>query len=335
MPCWSANGPSAADRAGKDGLRKAFGVMSKRVYDWAREPWGAPVGAAFADYAAGCADLATTSHTLRRYAPGAEVRHLHLSLGEAQRLLGVAPMVMQAIAERRDMYVMPPRGSGTPALLRADLVRELQEEMGDSILPEPARALVGTGRKVFDQLEAAGLFRRVPIKERLMPSRPYRGQDIRAFVTACLGKSPMMTRDAANRAGLTPLTRATNAHRSAADICRALVSGSPAACGMRPREPRSGTAAVSFTRCRKAAALREVDVVDRRGCRRTGDCVSFPSCLVASGLVEDPQIRLRRRARATLEPRRFGAIPDRVCHWRRPGGPGLHKKGTTGCPVIS
>ena len=222
----------AADRAGKDGLRKAFGVMSKRVYDWAREPWGAPVGAAFADYAARCADLATTSHTLRRYAPGAEVRHLHLSLGEAQRLLGVAPMVMQAIAERRDMYVMPPRGAGTPALLRADLVWDLQEEMGDFILPEPARALVGTGRKVFDQLEAAGLFRRVPTTERLMPSRPYRAQEIRAFVTACLGKSPMITRDAVNHAGLTPLTRATNAHRSAADICRALVSGDlrPAAC---------------------------------------------------------------------------------------------------------
>ena len=215
----------ASERKGKDGLRKAFGSLSTRVYEWARQPWGSPMGLAFAEHASSLPDLATTSRTLRRYAPGEELRHRHVSLGEAQRLLGVAPVSMMAIARRRDMFVLEPRGGGTPALLRADLVRDLQRELDGFLMPEQARALVGVGHKVMGQLEAAGLVTRVPEAERVMESRPYRRADVELLVSSCLGAAKPMTRVRARELGLTPLTRATAAGRSASDICRALVDG--------------------------------------------------------------------------------------------------------------
>lgn len=214
-----------SERKGKDGLRKAFGSLSTRVYEWARQPWGSPIGLAFAEYASALPDLATTSRTLGRYAPGKELRHLHVSLAEAQRLLGVSPKSMMTIAKRRDMFVLQPSGLGTPSLLRADLVRDLQQELNGFLLPEQARALMGVGHKVMNHLEAAGLITRVPETERVMESRPYRRADVERLVSSCLGDAKPMTKVRAKELGLTPLVYASGAGRSTSDICRALMDG--------------------------------------------------------------------------------------------------------------
>ena len=133
----------AAGRTGKDGLRKAFGSLSSRVYDWAREPRGAFIGEAFANYAAGQGDLATTAHTLSRYAPGAEIRHRFITMAEAQKVLGISASSIDRLATRRNLYVLPPRGAGLPALMRADVflapqdgIRGLPAARGDTA---PAR----------------------------------------------------------------------------------------------------------------------------------------------------------------------------------------------------
>jgi hypothetical protein len=213
----------ASERAGKDGLRKAFGTLSLRVYGWAREPWGGPIGQAFGDYVAAQSDLATTANTLRRYAPGADLRYSYVSLTEGQKLLNIGPATLQAIAERRDMYILPPRGSGTPALLRADTLQELRREMQDFLLPEEARVLLGVGRRVAHQLEDAGLVRCVPEPERVMASHPYRRSDLEALISSCVGRAPRRTRAQADELGVTKLTRAVAPGRSVVDICWALV----------------------------------------------------------------------------------------------------------------
>ena len=215
----------AAGRAGKDGLTKAFGSLAKYVHEWVREPWGAPIGAAFAEYAAAQPDLATTSHTLRRYAPGTEVRHLHVSLSQAQQMLGISPATMQAIAERRGMYVLPPRGSGTPSLLRADGVQELQRELDGFLLIDQARAILGVGHRVMRQMEPSGLLAQVPLEERVMESRIYRRSAVEELVSACVGSARRVTRAQAKSEGLTLVTRATAPGRTVPDICRALADG--------------------------------------------------------------------------------------------------------------
>lgn len=132
---------------------------------------------------------------------------------------------MMTIAERRDMFVLAPRGSGTPALLSVDSVRDLDESMRDFLLPEQARAIVGTGRKVMDHLRQGGLVKVVAEAERVMESRPYRRSQVEAFVSACVGKAKPMTAEAARVAGLTMLTHAVAPGRSVVDLCHALVDG--------------------------------------------------------------------------------------------------------------
>ena len=212
-----------SEKAGRAGLRKTFGVLSTRVYDWAREPWGQPIGVAFAEYAATLPDLATSPRRLRRYAPGIDFKRHHVTLPEAQRLLGISPGAMLKMAKRRDMFVSAPRDDGVPLLLRADMVRDLQREADDWLLPEKARSALGVGRKVMDQLEAGKLINRLPEGERMMQSRPFKRSQIDGFIAACVGKAPEMAKVASKASGLIKLSSATVPGRSVVDICRALV----------------------------------------------------------------------------------------------------------------
>jgi hypothetical protein len=121
--------------------------------------------------------------------------------------------------------VLPPRGKGIPARLRSADVRQLRDEMRDFVLPEEARAILGVGHPVMEQVEAAGLIRRVPEAERVMEFRPYRRSELSAFVAACVGDAPEMPSEAARRSRLTVLQRAVGPGRPVADICRALADG--------------------------------------------------------------------------------------------------------------
>ena len=213
----------ADKRTGKGGLKKAFGTLSAHVYRWAREPWGAPIGEAFAKYAASLSDLSTTAHTLRRYAPGVEIRREFLTTAEAQHALGLSASTIIRMAHRRGLYVLPPQGPGLPSLIRADAFREIAEEVNDFLLPEQARRELGVGRKVMDQLEAEGLIRRLPKDEMVMETKPFRLSEIRTFVQACSTSETKLTKAEGRK--LSTLISATAPGRSVPDICRALMDG--------------------------------------------------------------------------------------------------------------
>ncbi len=215
----------AAGQGRRGGLQRNFGKLSKWVYEWAREPWGGPIGVAFAEFVGGQPHLAVSGHTLRRYAPGTDLRHVHVSLGDAQKLLGVSPVTMMTIAERRNMFVRRPDGSGTPALLRADGVRELVDELADFMLPKEVRATLGVGYRLLRQLEAAGLVQQVPEADRVMETRPYRRSDVEAFAKACTGRARRIGKQAAEEASLSRITRMAAPGRDVPDICRALLEG--------------------------------------------------------------------------------------------------------------
>ena len=220
----------ASERTGKDGLRKAFGTLSTRVHPWAREPRGAAIGEAFAQYVAEQGDLATTAYTVSRYAPGAEIRHRFITMKEAQQVLGVSATSIDRIAERRGLYVMPPRGAGLPTLMRADVFLALREEFGDFLLPEEARRELAVGPKIMAQLEDAGLIRRLPPTERVLEIKPFRKSEIAAFVAACRGKAKPLTAEAV--AKLSTLISPTAPGRTVPDICHALMDGRLKAAGI-------------------------------------------------------------------------------------------------------
>ena len=216
----------AAERAGKGGLKKAFGSLSAKVYHWAREPWGAPIGDAFANYVASQGDLATTAHTIRRYAPGAEIRHMFITTAEAQRALGMSPSTILRMARRRGLYELPPQGAGVPSLIRADVFREIADEAKDFLLPEEARRELGVGRKVMEQLEAASLIRRLSPSQLVLNTKPFRRSEIIAFVTACTTHAVKLTKEEAKQRKLSTIVSATAPGRTVPDICRALADGS-------------------------------------------------------------------------------------------------------------
>lgn len=175
-------------------------------------------------------DLATTAYTVSRYAPGAEIRHRFITMKEAQQVLGVSATSIDRIAERRGLYVMPPRGAGLPALMRADVFLALKEEFGDFLLPEEARRELAVGPKIMAQLEDAGLIRRLPPTERVLEIKPFRKSEIGAFVAACRGKAKPLTAEAA--AKLSTLISPTAPGRTVPDICRALMDGRLKAAGI-------------------------------------------------------------------------------------------------------
>ena len=224
----------ASERAGKDGLRKAFGTLSTKVHQWAREPWGAPVGFAFAQYAASQGNLATTARTLKRYAPGAELRHMFITMSEAQQALGISASTIGKLARRRDLYVLPPRGAGIPALMRADTFRQLEDEFKDFLLPEQTRLALGIGRKVMVQIEDAGLIQRLAPETLVLESKPFRRSDIDAFVKGCMRLAPKLTKQEAKNRKLTTIVSSTAPGRTVPDICRALLDGRLRAAGYVP-----------------------------------------------------------------------------------------------------
>ena len=241
----------ASERNGKDGLRKAFGTLSSRVYRWAREPRGAVIGEAFAAYVAEQGDLATTAHTVSRYAPGAEIRHRFITMKEAQKVLGVSATSIDRIAERRGLYVLPPRGAGLPALMRADVFLALRDEFADFLLPEEARHELGVGPKIMAQLEQAGLIRRLPAAELVLEIKPFRRSEIAAFVAACRGKGKTVT--AAAAAGLSTLISPTAPGRTVPDICRAIMDGRLKVAGV--LKGQTGLAAIRLSLTEVDAAL--------------------------------------------------------------------------------
>jgi hypothetical protein len=215
----------AATRKGGEGIRKSFGALPTCIHGWARASWGSPIGLAFAQYVDSKPDLAVSSRLVERYTPGAALKHRHVSLTQANRILGVCPGVMRAIAEQRGMFLMPPRGKGRPSRLSTEQVQEISEELQSFLMPEEMRRMVGVGHRVIDRLETAGLIQRVPQSDRLMESRCYSKSDVQRFVNSCIGEAKTISRSEAKTRSLVTLTRAIGISRSVVDLCRALASG--------------------------------------------------------------------------------------------------------------
>jgi hypothetical protein len=215
----------AQERRGKGGLRKTFGGLSPKVFQWSREPWGAPIGTAFVEYAAEQEDLAVTAHVLGRYGSSDALRNRHMTMSEAGKALDVSAQTMRRLADRLDLYVLRPNGAGIASLLHADRIRRLKDEAAEFLLPEETRKTLNVGRKVFEKLEASGLIWRVPEEDRILEIRPFRKAAVEALVVACRGDAPELEDTEARQRGFWNLASVTAPGREPPDVCRALMEG--------------------------------------------------------------------------------------------------------------
>lgn len=210
---------------GRRGVKQVFGNLSLQVHGWSREPWGAPIGQVFAEFAASQPDLPLSSKQLKRYAPGAELRETHMSITQAAEVLGISPGAVLSLANRRGLFVLEPQGMGVPSLIKADDVKALATAMHDALLPEEVRKMLGVGWKLVQDLEEAGLIRRVPEERRLMEYKPYLRSEVEAFLAACLGKARKVSARQADEMSLSMITHAKAPGHGVVQICRALLDG--------------------------------------------------------------------------------------------------------------
>lgn len=215
----------AGSRKGRDGLRKAFDILPNWVHEWVREPWGVPIGVAFTEYVASRSDIATTRNTVQRYSPSTPVVMAHVTTSEVQRATGVSPGAVRRVIERRGAYALAPQGEGTPSLISVANFEVLKKAAKEFALPEKARRLLGVGRRVFDQMEEAGLITQVPLEERFLEVEPYRTAELEHLVRRCVGRAPAMTREAAADAKFSTIISSTAPGRTVPDICKALLDG--------------------------------------------------------------------------------------------------------------
>lgn len=209
---------------GQRGVKQVFGKLSLQVHRWSREPWGAPIGQAFAEFATSQPDLPLSSKRLKRYAPGAELRQTHMSIAQAAEFLKVSPGAVLRLMNRRGLFVLEPQGMGVPSLIKADDVKALATAMNDWLLPEETRKMLGLGWKLVQELEAGGVIPRRPEVERLMDYKPFLRSDVEALLAACIGKAPTVSVAEADKMGLTKITHAKAPGHSVVQICHALVA---------------------------------------------------------------------------------------------------------------
>jgi hypothetical protein len=214
----------ASGRSGQGGLRKAFGFMSGEFFRWGQDPWGAPIAQAFAEYVASRDDLAVTAHTLKRYGSAEALRNRQVTGTEAARALGISATSLRRLAERTDLYHMPPQRAGQPSLVRAETLERLQNQYKGFLFVEEARKLLGVGNKVFVQLEASGLLPRAPESERVVALKAFRRAQLEEFLAACRGDAASLTREQGRTRGLWTIAASVGPGRSVVDICLALLS---------------------------------------------------------------------------------------------------------------
>ncbi len=207
------------------GVKQAFGRLSLQVHQWAREPWGVPIGKAFAEYATSQPDLPLSVRRLAQYAPGVRIRNTHMSVLQAAEQLGMAPSQTMELMKRLGLIVLASDGGGVPSLVRTSDVRLLKKAAKDCVDLEAVKRLLGTEYSKTVALERAGLIRRVPMRDRLLVSKPFLASQVAEFLESCLTGAPRMSAVQADGLGLKRLTRCSSAGYGLPDVCRAIIEG--------------------------------------------------------------------------------------------------------------
>ena len=173
-------------RKGHYGVRKSFGDLYGCL-EQRNEPFTKLLSAAFLDYILGCPEVMTRAPAVQRARSEAQLENRFITLVEAQELLGVGYKTVREVAERCGLYIVPPTGSGVPAVLRADLVHALHLELSQLLTKKDVQAALGTSKRNVDHLLKAGL-----LVGKVAPEDPrmvrIRGESVRTLIDRLEGK---------------------------------------------------------------------------------------------------------------------------------------------------
>lgn len=166
-------------RGGRYGIVQAYGHLPKLLTDHADTPMGQVLSAAFVRHVAVQSDLATRAHEVRRYRSTEDLQHRHMTATQAARALGVNYDRMIVLAESHDLFLVPPEGKGAPALMRADRVKRLADQMASLVTKTGAYEMLDISKETFWTVEQQALLE--PVRDEAGELR-YRQADIQALL---------------------------------------------------------------------------------------------------------------------------------------------------------
>ena len=147
---------SAATAQKRYGIRKHFGTLRSWL-ERNGEPYARLIGSELTAYIVAHPEFATRAPEIKQTRAAAPVEQRSMTMAEARDVLGVGFDTIHALAVAHDLYLVPPTGSGAPALLRADRVHALQAERAGLLTKEEVRDLLGSVKRTVDKLREAGL----------------------------------------------------------------------------------------------------------------------------------------------------------------------------------
>ncbi|MBY0334170.1 MAG: TniQ family protein [Acetobacteraceae bacterium] len=225
-----------AEREGRHGIRKEFGGMPYVLDRLRGEAVTAPVNEEFARYLASQEDLAVSAAWLKRYGGSDVLADRHMTLGEAARYLKVSAQTMMRLAAREGLFLVPPRGMGTPTRLRADRVKALKDRREGLNMKQEAMAALGVAEKLFESIEAAGLLPHSGEDERVLGFQRYRRADIQHLLARLEAKVRPVAKARAPGRGAVRLTRvATGRTVTVAEVCHSILEGRLSPVGLDPK----------------------------------------------------------------------------------------------------
>ena len=138
------------------GIRKHFGTLRSWL-ERNGEPYARLIGAELTRYIVAHPEFATRAPEIKQTRATIPLEQQSMTMAEARDALGVAFETVHTLAVAHDLYLVPPTGSGAPALLRAVGVHALQKERARLLTKEEVRDLLGSGKATVDKLRRAGL----------------------------------------------------------------------------------------------------------------------------------------------------------------------------------
>ena len=147
---------SAATSRKRYGIRKHFGTLRSWL-ERNGEPYALLIGSELTAYIVSHPEFATRAPEIKQTRAAAPVEQRSMTMAEARNVLGVGFETIHALAVTHDLYLVPPTGSGAPALLHTARVHALRSERARLLTKEEVRDLLGSGKATVDKLRRAGL----------------------------------------------------------------------------------------------------------------------------------------------------------------------------------
>lgn len=210
----------AGSREKRFGLKKEFGPFLTWLGKNKAASFHDTAFGAFSDFISRQTDLTVARRVLRKYAPAHPSLQLYVLQNEAADSLGVSSPRMNEIAERYDLYFVPPTGQGAEALIRLDRLKAVREKMRRQWNQEQTYEFLRISKHGFQAFRTTGLLSEIAVEDRVVEESSYAAEEVAGFVAKLEAKVVPM-----KRRRLVKISSLARMGKTIGDVCAAVLAG--------------------------------------------------------------------------------------------------------------